>query len=67
VPSQQLQDHLQTQHNVDTLCSNTTQSQRQITGKHWRKNELMQKSKQINGIIIIIIISLSQIEVIIEN
>jgi hypothetical protein len=40
----------------------------QITGKHWRKNTLMQKNKQTNEVmIIIVIISLTQIEVIIEK
>jgi hypothetical protein len=55
---------------VITLWTNITYSQRKITGKHWRKNTLMQKSKHIKELIIIIIIiifSLTQIEVIIGN
>jgi hypothetical protein len=43
VPSQQLQGRLQTQHSVDTsncIRKNTTWSQRQITGKHWRKQHI---------------------------
>jgi hypothetical protein len=44
------------------LWTNTTQSQRQIRGKHWRKYILIEKrkqtNKQINNEVIIIIITI---------
>jgi hypothetical protein len=72
VPSQQLQGQLQTQHSVDAnnyIMDKHNKSQREIIGKHWKNSTLMQKSKQKNkrSIIMIIIISLIQIEVITEN
>jgi hypothetical protein len=51
VPSQQPQDQLQTQHSIDT--SNHIMDKHNIKSKtnyskYWRKNALMQKSKQAN-------------------
>jgi hypothetical protein len=64
VPSQQLQGQLQTQHSADK--SNYIMGKHNIKSKtnyskYWRKNTLMQKSKQTNKVIIIIIILLTQI------
>jgi hypothetical protein len=46
VPSQQLQSQLQTQHSIDTSNYIMDKSQSLINGKHWRKNTLIQRSKQ---------------------
>jgi hypothetical protein len=51
MPSQQLQGQLQTQHSVDT--DNYIMDRHNIKSKtnysnHWRKNTLMQRSKQTN-------------------
>jgi hypothetical protein len=51
LPNQQLQSQLQTQHSVDTSNYITNRHDikwKKITSKYWRKNTLMQKSKQTN-------------------
>jgi hypothetical protein len=68
--SQQLQGQLQAQHSVDT--SNYITEQCNIKSKaNYRqameKNTLIQKSKHTNKVIIIIIISLTQIGLITEK
>jgi hypothetical protein len=49
VPSQQLQGQLQTQYSVDRSNYIMGKHNRQITGKHWRKNTLIHKSIQSNN------------------